>query len=65
MMPITERINVFGADLNGGRGFENFKAAKATWDMDKIPYGTLWKIDGIIYDVIKLLGKPMFEFYQE
>jgi hypothetical protein len=64
MTPLSELINVYGADLSGGRGFESFRAAKATWD-DKPPYESLWKVDGEIYRVVKMLGRPVFDFYQE
>ena len=65
MTPLGELLNVYGADLRGGLGFESFRAAKATWDKSKPPYESLWKIDGEVYRVVKMLGKPVFDFYQE
>lgn len=65
MTPICGQMNVYGWDLRGGLGFESFKAAKETWDPDKPPYETLWKVDGEIYRVVKVLENPVFDFYKE
>jgi hypothetical protein len=64
-MTAGELLNVYGADLRGGLGFESIKAAKATWDMDKPPYERVHKIDGVLYQVVKILEKPVLVLYQE
>jgi hypothetical protein len=63
MTPLCEVMNVYGADLNYGSGFKNFKEAKMTLDYDNLGEGSLYKIDHAIYELVVLFGKPYFKFY--
>ena len=53
------REAVVGWDLNNGRGFESFKEAKMTWGA-KPSFGWLYKINGVVYEVIECFGKGTF-----
>lgn len=59
------RDAVIGWDLNNGRGFNDFAEAKLTWDYDNPPYRMLFKVRGEVYQVIKVLGKPVFDFFDK
>lgn len=57
--------NVIGCDLRGGLGFKSFTEAKETLDPDNIPYQTLWMVDGEIFILKEMFGKPVFDFYEK
>lgn len=54
-----DSMTVYGFDLDNGRGFESIEDVKDTWN-DKVPYGRKYKIQGKIFEVIKILEKPFF-----
>ena len=57
---MTDQFEVYGIDLDCGRGFDSFRDAKATWT-EKVPWGSRWRINFQTYEVISLLGKPFFQ----
>lgn len=53
------RDAVVGWDLENGRGFRSFKEAKMTWPATP-PIGWLFKINGVVYEVVECFGKGNF-----
>lgn len=64
-MIATNPSFIFGYDLNDGNGFGSFEEAKLTLDFERIPYQSLWLINNKTYRLVKILGKPVFDFYTE
>ena len=56
---MPDYMDVFGWDLNNGRGFITFKEAKMTWD-ENVPWGSRWLINFRVYEVVDIMGKPYF-----
>ena len=54
---------IIGWDLNNGQGFESYKAAMETWDMDNPPIGKVFRINGENFQVVRMFGKPVFDFW--
>ena len=59
------RDYIFGWDLREHAGFDSFSDALETLDRNRIPYGSLWLVRGEVYRLVKVLGKPVFDFYTE
>jgi hypothetical protein len=59
------RDAVIGWELNNFMGFKDYDDAKRTWDHDRPPIGMLFKIRGEVYRVVQILGKHVFDFYDD
>lgn len=55
---------VFGHDINGGFGYSSFKKAlEVVKSFKSPPYQSLWIVEGKKYILVKILNKPVFDFY--
>ena len=57
---MTEANEVYGWDLNNGLGFKDFNDAETTLDPDHVNWGSLWKISGSVYQLIRVADRPFF-----